>query len=203
MSIEKALWPYDVRAPLAHAPEADKQRLLAEIGINPAITAMHRHVHAKDVRDVVGQPFFDKLFKFAFVRNPWDLQLSLYHFNLTHPEFPAHAKAIQFRNFEDFILSQRGQVNDIGQQRCFVVDDDGRQIVDFIGHFETLDADFKTVGQHIRLAALALDHVNSTRHKRWQDSYTPAMFEIVRDKYRRDIEAFGYSSDPADYGLTF
>lgn len=86
MSIEKALLPYDVR----NEPAAP-----------PAMLGLKRHTTAMELRDVIGAEAFGRLFKFAFVRNPWDFELSLYEFNRTHPEFPAHQNVIKFANFED------------------------------------------------------------------------------------------------------
>ena len=93
MSIEQALKSYDVRSGLLGHPLAEQERLLQALGVNPAILGMQRHVFAAEIRDTLGQDLFNKLFKFAFVRNPWDLQLSLYHFNIAHPEFAPRAPA--------------------------------------------------------------------------------------------------------------
>jgi hypothetical protein len=201
MSIEAALKPYDVRTPLrAYSPE-EQRRLLLEIGLDPALLEMQRHVFARDVQKSVGADFFAKLFKFAFVRNPWDLQLSLFHFNLTHPEFPAHRKAVASGTFEKHILGMTREPHPVGQQRQFLVDADGNSLVDFVGRFETLATDFAHVCTRIGLSGVTLDHVNRTDHAPWTKSYTRPMFEIVRSIYRRDIEAFAYADDPAAYGV--
>jgi hypothetical protein len=201
MSIEKALAAHDVRAPLASEPPEKKALLLQNAGADPGVLGLQRHATAKDVRAVIGPEVFQRLFKFAFVRNPWDFELSLYHFNLTHPEFPAHAVTVKFKNFEEYILSKKREPLPRGMQLRFIADDDNKVIVDFVGRFETLARDFAAVCAKIGVDGPALGHVNSTEHRPWQECYTPAMFDLVRDISRVDIEAFGYASDRAAYGL--
>jgi hypothetical protein len=201
MSIEKTLWPYDVRASLGAGSPEEKANLLRGIGINPAILEMNRHASAKDLKEALGPDLFERMFKFAFVRNPWDFQLSLYHFNLTHPEFPAHTATIKFRDFEDYIMNRPARVAPQGQQLKCIVGDDGKPMVDFVGRFENLAQDFVSVCERIGVKDAALQHINSTDHPPWQKSYTPAMFERVREISQVDIEYFGYPSEAADYGL--
>lgn len=203
MSIEKALRPFDVREGLATYSAADRQRLLESLGFNPAILDMQRHTAAAEIRDALGGPLFGQLFKFAFVRNPWDLQLSLYHFALKHPEFAGNGDALRAKDFEAFILGkENAERHPVGQQKRFIVDRDGAPLMDFVGRFETLAADFATVCARIGVRGLALDHVNRTEHKPWQQSYTRRMFEIVRRIHAPDIASFGYADDPAAYGIT-
>lgn len=203
MSVEKALKPFDVRAALAGYEPADQRRMLEGLGFNPAILDMQRHVTAADIRDAIGAALFAKLFKFAFVRNPWDLQLSLYHFNLKHPEFAGDGAALKARDFEEFILGRKkANRHPLGQQKRFILDQDGAPLVDFVGRFETLAADFAHIGDRINVRGLTLDHINRTEHKPWQQSYTRQMFDAVREVHAPDIEYFGYADDPAAYGIS-
>ncbi len=203
MSVEKALKPFDVRAGLAGYAPHDQREMLKGLGFNPAILDMQRHTSAAEIRDALGDELFGKLFKFAFVRNPWDLQLSLYHFNLKHPEFSGDGAALRAKDFEDFILSRKKtDRHPLGQQKRFVVDRDGAPLMDFVGRFENLAADFAEICTRLNARNLALEHINRTEHKPWQQSYTRAMFDVVREVHAPDIEYFGYAADPAAYGIT-
>ena len=201
MSVEKALKPFDVRSGLAGRAPAEQQSLLTSLGFNPAILDMQRHTLAPEIRDALGADMFAKLFKFAFVRNPWDLQLSLYHFNLKEPQFAGDQATLTAGSFETYIMSKTPERRPVGQQKRFVVDRDGTSLMDFVGRFETLEADFAQVCERLNIRGLTLDHVNRTDHKSWQESYTRRMFEIVRAIHAPDIEYFGYADDPAAYGL--
>ena len=202
MSVERTLWPYDVRAALGDKPPAEKAKLLASIGINPDVLKLERHATAGEMRAALGAETFDHMFKFAFVRNPWDFQLSLYHFNLTHPEFPGHQTAIKFRDFEDYIMTRPAEPAPQGLQKRYIVDNDDELLVDFVGRFETLSQDFATIRDRLGLKDAQLAHENRTQHPPWQKSYTLPMFERVRTLSQADIAYFGYSDDPAGYGLT-
>jgi hypothetical protein len=189
MSIEKALLPYDVRTQMSNE------------GFPPAVLNLKRHTTAAELRDIVGTDAFAKLFKFAFVRNPWDFELSLYEFNRTHPEFPAYQNVIKFANFEDYMMARKRETKATGIQLRYVADADNKVIVDFVGRFETLARDFAEVCAKIGVQDNPLEKINATAHKPWQTYYTPAMFDLVREMAAVDIEAFGYSPNPADYGM--
>jgi len=200
MSIEKALWPFDVRADFAGKSPQDQAQVLDDMGVSRALLKLTRHASAVDLRAALGAEVFGRMFKFAFVRNPWDFELSLYHFNMTHPEFPAHQRVKAFKNFEDFVLGYTGEAAPRGVQKRYIADEDGAVLVDFVGRFENLASDLEKIGTRIG-TDLTIEHHNRTDHAPWQDCYTREMFERVRGRAQVDIESFGYSSDPAAYGL--
>ena len=202
MSIEKALLPYDVRTQLAALPPAQKVEALHSFGLPPAALELKRHTTAVELRDVVGPETFGRLFKFAFVRNPWDFELSLYEFNRTHPEFPAHQNVIKFANFEDYMMARKPGTKPTGVQLRYIADADNKILVDFVGRFETLARDFAQVCEKVDVPAPSLEKINATSHKPWQAYYTLAMFDLVREMAAVDIATFGYSPNPADYGLS-
>ena len=191
-SVSAALKPY------SHVPRRraiDRVPLVRRIGyprIRKLIEHRHGHIKAKELRASVPE-LFDPFFKFAFVRNPWDWQVSIYHYVRQRTDHPDHDFFCGFRDFEDYL---GWRIHDQGPElQCeFVLDDAGELIVDFVGHFETLAEDFGTVCEHVGIES-ALPHRNRSTRTDFRDYYTPETRALVADAYRGDIEFFGYEFD--------
>ena len=97
-------------------------------------------------------------------------------------------------------------------------DDNGKLLVDFVGKFENLREDFKTVSRQLGFEDAALPHVNSSDKKsrelrrkvrnflhrnnegnlrQYVDFYDAETREYVAELYRDDIRNFGYGFSDA------
>lgn len=65
-----------------------------------------------------------------------------------------------------------------------------KPLVDYIGHFETLDEEYKPIQEKYGFKPLL--HANKSEHGSWMDQYTIEMAEKVYKRYKKDFEAFGY-----------
>ena len=74
----------------------------------------------------------------------------------------------------------------------WLIDNDGKNLINFIGRFETLNEDFKTVCQKIGLPEIKLKHQNKTLHEHYCECYDKKLMEIIKQKFKQDIEAFNY-----------
>src|SRR5579883_3231486 len=101
------------------------------------------HARAAEVRDVLPGELFRRYFKFAFVRNPWDWQVSWYHYVLQNREHHEHAAVARLAGFEDFLRWRTD--HPVWSQKSFVTDERGETIVDFVGRFENIEADFARI----------------------------------------------------------
>ncbi|MBK1691833.1 sulfotransferase family 2 domain-containing protein [Ectothiorhodospira mobilis] len=160
-----------------------------------------RHAKAIAAREMLPAEVYDRLFKFVFVRNPWDLQVSSYfHIRRERPrvlEGVADFEAFMRLKFDpdrpwNYLLDTALEL-----QRDYVVDLHGRTIVDFIGHYESLQADFDQVCRRIGLPGIPLPHRRRAEgrddYRRYYSDETAA---LVAEHYRPDIELFGYRFDP-------
>jgi hypothetical protein len=161
-----------------------------------------RHAKAIAAREMLPRELYDQLFKFSFVRNPWDLQVSSFHH--IRRERP-HLMGQYSEDFEGFL---RWKLNperpyqyhidtSIELQSDYVVDLQGRLIVDFVGKYERLIEDYEDICQRIGLPAKPLPHKRKAqdRKKNFRSYYTDETAELVARHFAQDIERFGYAFD--------
>ncbi len=174
--------------------------------VYPQIGENNPHIKAADLRALIPAEVYDGYFKFAFVRNPWDFECSMYNYGVQNDFFPQHELFKSFGSFKRYIKhkyykhlewtqSDRYDPN-WGQQKDFVTDKDGTVIVDYVGRYELLQPDFRAIRRRIGLPAeTPLPVVNSSRHARYTSVYDSASIEHVARIHANDIAAFGYTFD--------
>lgn len=173
-------------------------RLLARCGVRTNLLApprhrwFRRHTTARRLRPWLPAAVYDSYFKFAFVRNPWDWLVSYYHFVLERPRHRRHGQIRQLGSFAEFLRYECSRRTFL--QSRFVTDARGRLIVDYVGRFEHLEADFQRICDRAGLDA-TLVRRNQSRHQDYRDYYDRRTIDLVAQGYRRDIELFGYAFD--------
>nr|WP_240905574.1 sulfotransferase family 2 domain-containing protein [Thiorhodococcus mannitoliphagus] len=163
-----------------------------------------RHAKVVAAKELLPKEYFDTLFKFAFVRNPWDLQVSSFHH--IRRERPHYLGGHQ--NFEDFLRwkldperpYQYHVDTSITPQTDYLIDLSGKIVVDYIGRYERLHADFVEICTKIGIPPPGLPHARQAkdRQKDYRSYYRDATAELVADYFARDIEMLGYGFDPPD-----
>jgi hypothetical protein len=154
-----------------------------------------QHTAARTVKLCLPRPVYDGLFKFAFVRNPWDRIVSRHAHLLRSTNRHRHHLVKRMKNFEDFIAWEIKRAS--AYQFEYVTASDGRSIVDFVGRYEQLSEDFSKVCARLGIKA-ELPHANVSEHRDYRSYYTPETRELVAQHFRRDIELFGYTFDGLD-----
>lgn len=178
-SIEKVLARYE--NPFTHRKLAWRYKRAF-----PNDKEIFKHIAPYSLRELIGRDTWDEYKTFAFVRNPWDRLVSVYHQNRKRPEkFP-----LAQESFETWIKGG-GTGSARKSMVRFVSDENGNIMVDFIGRFENLEEDFETMCNMIGIEAV-LPHLNRTKHTHYREYYTDETREIVRQRFAKDIEMFCY-----------
>ncbi|RMF91729.1 MAG: sulfotransferase, partial [Nitrospinota bacterium] len=144
----------------------------------------------RELREMLSPPVYDRFFSFAFVRNPWDWQVSLYFYMLKTRDHFQHRLIHSMQGFEEYI---RWRVReDRHLQKDFVTDEAGNLLVDFVGKYENLEQDFAQVCARIGIQA-ALPHLNQSGHRNYREYYNERTRNLVYDAFKEDIEFFHYT----------
>ncbi len=166
----------------------------ADTGIAGNIYDGKRHIRARDFRSMVASEIWDSYFKFAFVRNPWDRLVSWYAMCIENPsnDFTRHIKR-NAPTFSDFIKKTTHGIAEktTWNQADYITDEQGLLLVDFVGRYENMREDYACLARKLNLR-LELTHVNSSKHGNYRRYYTAETREIVRRRFHKDIQAFGY-----------
>jgi hypothetical protein len=190
ISIRAALEPY-LQLPSRSRWRRIPQRLRLP-GFRP-LPGPDSHLRAVEARALLPAWAFGGYFKFAFVRNPWDWHVSFYHYVLEHPEHHRHALVSRMRDFEAYLTWRVYNAREL--QKHYVADQEGGLLVDFVGRFENLRADFAAVCSRIGVA-VSLPHLNRSRHRDYRSYYTASTADLVQRFWGEEIDFFGYRFDP-------
>lgn len=150
------------------------------------------HVTAKELKEKLPEKTYNSFFKFAFVRNPWDWQVSLYHYMLQEKKHPQHDFIKSVESFDHYIEWRVKE--DKHLQKEFVTGDNGDIIVDFVGKIENLETDFNYVCKKIGIQSSLL-HKNKSYHRDYRSYYNKKTKELIYEHFKEDIELFGYTFD--------
>lgn len=168
---------------LALAPYSTKWKGKAESSFNRGWQSKWHHDNKQHGR--MSECNYTKMqdhYKFAFVRNPWEMVLSFY-------EKTKHRH--QIKEFDKFLESayylKSGALRLI--QSAYL-----DQPLDYIGKYETLHEDWKKIRSHIDIGD-DLPHVNRKNAVNWnsyRQVYTSEQRDKVAERYKRDIDLYKY-----------
>ncbi len=146
---------------------------------------------------------------FSFVRNPWARLVSIYveklrsdnrndrrfkegiHRGFLRLGVPMRV-GMPFAEFAEAVcsLSDDETEKHLKSQSHFLVRD-GELVPRFLGRVETIAEDWRRLGE-LAGFRVELPHHNKTRHSPYASYYDDALRKLVGDRYREDVERFGY-----------
>lgn len=156
----------------------------------------NRHLFASDLKEYFDAEAWNNCYKFAFVRNPWSRLVSCYNTCLDRPTTPFMRLVKRQRaTFDEFLTLSQGRAERVGfDQTEYLTDSAGNLIVDFVGRFERIAQDFRTVCDRLHVD-VRLPHKNRGVPADYRKYYTSASQKLVAGRCAREIEMFGYSFD--------
>lgn len=142
----------------------------------------------------VSSKFDESAYKFCLTRNPYDRAVSLFFYLKKIDRVSSQMTFLEFcRQLNDNGCEDIGLYNLDGWSHC------NPQVkwienleMDFIGRFESLEADFNKILKDLELPPVDLPHHNISSHEHFSHYYCQESKEIVEKFYRKDFIHFGY-----------
>lgn len=174
------------------------------------------HMAAKDFKTFINNQVtgieWGKIFKFAFVRNPWDRFVSCFFHEPNLIRGRPKGEDVLVKNERTFrqYVRTAGQVglnpgvmypepgrhilhHHFCPQWFFLSDRTGNgPVLDFIGRFERLHEDWAEVCRIIGEEPAPLPHRHPSMHEHYTEYYDDETIDIIASLYRKDIDWFGY-----------
>jgi len=122
---------------------------------------------------------FNDYQKFGTVRNPWDRVVSWWKFRKIEGE-----TLLGFLNDPSTYTSR-----DMLQDHFSI---DNKIVINSYIRFENIQKDYNRVCNQIGVPTKELLHMNKSKHKHYTEYYNNETREIVAQRYKKDIEYFGY-----------
>jgi hypothetical protein len=170
----------------ALAPYRDSQRELT----------LGKHALAMEFVELFSPEALDALFKFGFVRNPYTWMYSWYRYrqrrHLANPGHRHHDRYAGGKSFDEFMQSyNEGQI--FMKQSDFLYSHNDELLVDFVGRYENIQADFDHISQRLALPEIPLEQVNVSSGASFSpEQISPQSRAIINSDFQRDFELFDY-----------
>ena len=147
---------------------------------NDTDPSSYAHMGARRVIDVIGRETWDDYFTFAVERNPFDVVASSYRYSARKPTFT--------KTFAEFVRSPRLERLALNERLYRLR---GQVVVDRVYRYEELSSAMAEVSSRLGLA-LDLPHAKGSSGPHYRVLYGPGDAEVVRERFIRTIEEFGY-----------
>lgn len=161
-------------------------------------TDWYNHMPAVEVRAALGPACWDRYRKISTIRNPFDLAVSRYHWELARRGLPETDDFAQTRaRFREMVLT--GQFDGDGA----IVHLGSRYVVDEMIRFETMQTDLDRLMQHLSPGAppVAIPHTKKTSNRRKHavvEYFDAEGIAAIRQSAAWVFDRFGYPARPGE-----
>lgn len=207
-SVKRAIRRYAMPGWQEHANSVLKRIGIPQFGP----PSLGDHKTASQLISEIEMREFRRLFSFAFVRNPWDWELSHYRYILRQRGHDSFEEVSALGEFSEYVRWRcDGRFK---SQESFLLHE-GKPVVDFVGRFENLESDFQFVCRKLGIES-RLPLLNHSAQKSWRGllgindaankaseaeeqaptyraKYNEITQQLIQETYASDIERFGYA----------
>lgn len=160
-----------------------RRRLLARLGRHDGANPANRlRVNSEQYR---------RYFKFSVVRNPWARAYSWYSNVLRDPQHRREHGLTEPPSLRLFLERHAGR-GMLRPQLEWLRAFDGSIPLDFIGRFETLEADFRTICSRLGVER-SLPHRVAGSGADYRSVYDSFSRDLIAERYEEEIRLFGYA----------
>lgn len=157
----------------------------------------------------VGMDKFENLFKFTFIRNPFDFLVSTYFYGKSYPNHFMHRPIVENNmTMEEFVLyysnvrleHQNPSKRPFGSNKVvtfkdWLLDENGNEIMDYVGKLETMDKDIKVIFEKLNLpiSKAPIINVNPNRDKDYRKYYNDKSRALVESAFDWSLRKYDYT----------
>lgn len=162
----------------------------AGVNVNRFFTN-HPHPTLSQVRAFLGEEVWNSYYKFAFVRNPYDIVVSRYHWNLKGKQ---GGQKTSIEHFRKWVKAGKMLKEDSAH---IYIESNGKVELDYVGRYENLEKDLEFVCKKLNLGSIELPKLKSgfrdkTSYTKFYDAETK---NIIQEFYKKDFSLLNYGFD--------
>jgi hypothetical protein len=164
------------------------------------------------------RPESEQYYKFAFVRNPWARVVSCYNDKICNVDkinkvtiiakYPSLRPDMSFADFVQWLCCEEGRDEYADphwrSQHELLTDESGEIPLDYVGRLESLEEDMNRICDQTSIPKFSIPHSNpgskhieskpkTGRFQNYRDYYTNETRDLIEERYKKDIEEFGYA----------
>lgn len=139
-----------------------------------------------------------EIFKFAFVRNPFDRLVSCYASKVVNRKDFAQDEKWNNVSFDQYVRmvcqlpTDRMDIH-FRPQHTFIADSDGKLLVDFLGRLENIESDIRTVFERAGFPdSFILRRRFRSSRDQYRNYYSEQTSKLVEERFKTDLQLLDY-----------
>ena len=158
-----------------------------------------KHSNISQYKLSLERELYNSLFKFATIRNPWDMMISYYfspHRSVGEWDRDKFVRLTHnVKTLRDYICESSRWVRKLRRKGLYpkILNPKIDGNIDCLIRFESLEADFKMVCEKLDIPYVDLPKRNVSERSHYSQYYDPELREIVGKKFYEEIKLGGYT----------